>query len=182
VRAAFDAIAAEGFEGLRMRTVGAAAGVDHSTIHHYFDSKEALIEAVVAYATGQFRSTTPPAGTAAGRLAAHLRTLGERIVAEPGLHAVLRELDLRARRDEGLRATIDAHERGWRASLTGLLTQGMRDGALNQALAPETAAELIIAAVKGASLNPAAAPAALSHLYVLLAYTGAQQDRPDPEG
>lgn len=136
----------------------------------------------MAYATGQSRSTTPSAGTAAARLAAHLRTLGDRIVAEPGLHAVLRELDLRARRDEGLRTTIDAYERGWRASLTGLLTQGMSDEALNQALAPETAAELIIAAVKGASLNPAAAPATLGHLYFLLAYTGAQQDRPDPEG
>jgi hypothetical protein len=95
---------------------------------------------------------------------------------------VLRELDLRARRDERLRAAIDAHERGWRASLTDLLTQGMGDGTLNQALAPEAAAELIIAAVKGASLNPVAAPAALGHLYFLLAYTGAQQDRPDPEG
>jgi AcrR family transcriptional regulator len=128
VRAAVNAIASEGFEGLRIRAVAVSAGVDHSTIHHYFDSKEALIEAVVAYATGQFRSTTPPAGTAAGRLAAHLSRLGERIVAEPDLHAVLRELDLRARRDEGLRATIDAHERGWRLSLTGLLAEGQREG------------------------------------------------------
>jgi len=201
VRAAFDAIAADGFEGLRMRAVASAAGVDHSTIHHYFDSKEALIEAVVAYATGQFRSTTPPAGTAADRLATHLRTLGDRIVAEPELHAVLRELDLRAKRDGGLRATIDAHERGWRASLTGLLTEGQRDGTLydgtlydgtlcagtpgdgapDPALAPQTAAELIIAAVKGASLNPATARAALGHLYILLANTGAQQDPSDPE-
>lgn len=180
MRAAFGAIAAEGFEGLRMRAVAVSAGVDHSTIHHYFDSKEALIDAVVAYATGRFRSTTPPAGTAAGRLAVHLKTLGERVVAEPDLHAVLRELDLRARRDEGLRATIGAHEQGWRRSLVALLTEGLRDGAVNPAVMPETAAELIIAAVKGASLNPAAARPALDHLLLLLTHTGAQQEPPEP--
>jgi AcrR family transcriptional regulator len=91
VAAAFAVIAREGFEGLRMRGVAANAGLDHSTVHHYFASKEELIEAVVADATGRFRSTTPAAGTGAERLRAHLDALATRIVAEPELHIVLRE-------------------------------------------------------------------------------------------
>src|SRR6185437_11530319 len=118
VAAAFAVIAREGFEGLRMRSVAADAGLDHSTVHHYFASKEALIAAVVADATGRFRSTTPPEGTGAERLRAHLDTLAARIAAEPELHIVLRELDLRAKRDADLHAAIQAHERGWRGSLT----------------------------------------------------------------
>ena len=155
-----------------MRAIATEAGVDHSTIRHYFESKEALIEAVAAYATGQFRSTTPAAGTAVERLAAHLRTLADRIVSEPGLHAVLRELDLRAKRDDGLRATIDALEDGWRGSLTGVLTEARRDGTLNQAVIPRDAAELIIATVKGASLGAATARTVLVQLFGLLTTAG----------
>jgi AcrR family transcriptional regulator len=172
VLATYHAIARDGFEGLRMRAIATEAGVDHSTIRHYFESKEALIEAVAAYATGQFRSTTPAAGTAVERLAAHLRTLADRIVSEPGLHAVLRELDLRAKRDDGLRATIDALEDGWRGSLTGVLTEARRDGTLNQAVIPRDAAELIIATVKGASLGAATARTVLDQLFGLLTTAG----------
>jgi AcrR family transcriptional regulator len=172
VLATYHAIARDGFEGLRMRAIATEAGVDHSTIRHYFESKEVLIEAVAAYATGQFRSTTPAAGTAVERLAAHLRTLADRIVSEPGLHAVLRELDLRAKRDDGLRATIDALEDGWRGSLTGVLTEARRDGTLNQAVIPRDAAELIIATVKGASLGAATARTVLDQLFGLLTTAG----------
>jgi AcrR family transcriptional regulator len=171
VAAALAVIAREGFEGLRMRGVAADAGLDHSTVHHYFASKEALITAVVAQATSRFRSTTPAEGTGAERLRSHLGTLASRIVAEPDLHIVLRELDLRAKRDAGLHATIQAHERGWRGSLTAAADQARREGALSPLIAPETAAELIISTVKGASLNAATAWAVCGGLAALL--TGA---------
>jgi AcrR family transcriptional regulator len=172
VAAAFAVIAREGFEGLRMRGVAANAGLDHSTVHHYFASKEELIEAVVADATGRFRSTTPAAGTGAERLRAHLDALATRIVAEPELHIVLRELDLRAKRDAGLLATIQAHERGWRASLTAVADLARREGALNPVITPETAAELIISTVKGASLNAATARDVCGGLAALLTGAG----------
>ena len=161
-------IAADGFEGLRMRSVAASAGLDHSTVHHYFASKEALIEAVVADATGRFRSTTPAAGTGAERLRAHLDALAARIVAEPELHTVLRELDLRAKRDAELLATIAVHERGWRAALTAAAGLARREGTLNPVITPETAAELIISTVKGASLNAATATVVCRALGALL--------------
>jgi AcrR family transcriptional regulator len=172
VLAAYRAVARDGFEGLRMRTIATEAGVDHSTIHHYFESKEALIEAVAGYATGHFRSTTPATGSAAERLAVHLRTLADRIVAEPELHTVLRELDLRAKRDDGLRAAIDAYEHGWRESLANVLTEASRQGALSPAVVPGDAAELIIATVKGASLNAAIARTVLDQLFGLLTSAG----------
>jgi AcrR family transcriptional regulator len=35
----------------------AAAGIDHSTLHHYFPTKAALIAAVLEHVTSQFEGT-----------------------------------------------------------------------------------------------------------------------------
>jgi AcrR family transcriptional regulator len=168
VEAAFEAVAAEGFEGLRMRGIAARVGGDHSTIRHYFASKEALVEAVAEYATGQFRGTTPMAGSGTDRLAGHLRTLAARIAAEPNLHAVMRELDLRANRDAALRGTLNNLERGWRHNLQGLIRQAIDEGAVDPEVSPADTAELIVAVAKGASLDPQTAPAAIRQLARLL--------------
>ena len=99
VEAAYRRIAECGFEGLRLRDVAAEVGIDHSTIHHYFPTKQALVTAVVDYATRQFWTSEPHAGTAADELRRHLARLARMIVERPELHIVVRELDLRARRD-----------------------------------------------------------------------------------
>ncbi|WP_445189237.1 TetR/AcrR family transcriptional regulator [Pseudonocardia sp. Cha107L01] len=67
MRAAFDLIAQKGLEGLRLRDVAAVVGLDHSTLHHYFPTKEDLIVEVVGYATGQLATTMPPEGTPPSR-------------------------------------------------------------------------------------------------------------------
>ncbi|MFB6715921.1 MULTISPECIES: TetR/AcrR family transcriptional regulator [unclassified Streptomyces] len=168
VYAAYQCLAEGGFEGLRMRDVAGRAGIDHSTIHHHFPTKQALIVAVVDHATGQFRSTTPPNGSPADRLRGHLTTLRQKINDQPELHVVLRELDLRARRDPELRDIIASREEGWRTSLRALLAEAAADGALTASADPAAGAELIIAAVKGASLDPDRADVVLGLLERLL--------------
>ncbi|MEJ3747842.1 TetR/AcrR family transcriptional regulator [Actinomycetes bacterium KLBMP 9797] len=153
VRAAYQRLAAGGFEGLRLRDVAGQVGIDHSTIHHHFPTKQDLVVAVVDHATRQFWSTTPPAGSPVDRLRGHLATLRQKIIDQPELHVVLRELDLRARRDPELREIIASREEGWRNSLRALLAVAAADGALAPGVDPAMGAELIIAAVKGASLT-----------------------------
>jgi AcrR family transcriptional regulator len=155
VQAAYDAIARKGFEGLRLRGVAAEAGIDHSTLHHYFATKEDLVSAVVDYATGQLRAT-PAQGSTSEKLRRHLDVLTAAIAERPELFVVLRELDLRATRDPAVRATVASREEGWRASLT-------------EVLGDPAAAELVIATVKGVSLRPDLAPAVLGRLRRLLA-------------
>ena len=87
VEAAFHRLGEKGFEGLRLREVAADVGVDHSTIHHYFATKQDLIEAVVGFVTRQFWSSTQTVGTPADRLRGHLDVLAQRIVDEPGLQS-----------------------------------------------------------------------------------------------
>jgi TetR/AcrR family transcriptional repressor of nem operon len=168
VEAAYRRIAECGFEGLRLRDVAAEVGIDHSTIHHYFPTKQALVTAVVDYATRQFWTNEPDAGTAAEELRRQLARLARMIVERPELHIVVRELDLRARRDAEVRAVVASREEGWRASLAELFASGAPAGAWAPAVDPALAGELVIAAVKGASLDPEHAVGALRQLELLL--------------
>lgn len=147
IEAAFQCIAAKGFEGLRVRAVAAEVGIDHSTVHHHFPTKRDLIAAVVDYATGRLR--LPDAS-----LREHLELLGRMMREQPELFVVLRELDLRALRDPEIRAVIDHGESGWRV-------------ALGRRAAPEHAA-LIISVVKGLSLMPDDPQAVLGQLERLI--------------
>jgi TetR/AcrR family transcriptional repressor of nem operon len=168
VHAAYRQIAAKGMEGLRLREVAAEVGIDHSTIHHYFATKQALVTAVVDYATRQFWTVGQPEGGPAELLSYQLARLARMIVERPELHIVVRELDLRARRDTGVRAVVASREEGWRASLTELFESGARANVWAPGVTPAAAVELVIAAVKGASLDPEHAVEVLKQLELLL--------------
>lgn len=155
VEAAYHAIAQRGFENLRLREIATSAGIDHSTLHHYFATKQDLIDAVVVRATMPLYNTIIDAA-GDDRLAAHLRILVDQIHADPDLFTVLAEIDLRARRDQNVRTMIERVEEGWRLGLSELLDHD------------ETNVELVIAAVKGIRLNPAAAPEVLARLGQLI--------------
>ena len=168
VRAAFGCIAERGFEGLRLRDVAAEVGIDHSTLHHYFASKQDLVAGVVDYATRQFWPTMPAEGGAIDRLQYHLGALGRMIREQPALFTVMGELDLRARRDPAIRAIIDRHEQGWRIVLEEVLRRAAKDGALTRDLDVAAGVELIIAAVKGVRQLPERAEDVLAQLNRLL--------------
>jgi AcrR family transcriptional regulator len=156
VAAAFRRVAESGFEGLRLRQVAEDVGIDHSTLHHHFATKQDLIEAVAAYATRQFWETSPPAPEPASALRAHMKVLQQMIAERPDLFAVTVELDLRARRDPAVAAALAEHESGWRARLVEILADLVPD--------PEISAELVIAAVKGVRLLPDVAGPVLDQL------------------
>ena len=162
VREAFRLIAEHGLEGLRLRTVAAAAGIDHSTLHHYFATKQDLIIAVVQLATEPLRSTIADHGSPRERLEGHLTTLGDMIRSRPELFVVLAEIDLRARRDVGVAVAVNGVEAGWRRALTALLRDSLSTAD------PEATAELVIAAVKGVRLTPGLATSVLTTLQGLL--------------
>src|SRR5581483_367433 len=91
VMAAFDQIARAGLEGLRLRNVAAAVGLDHSTLHHYFPTKEALIAGVLRYTTDQLRTSLRSDGSRADQLRRHLRFVSQTIQDRPELFLVLAE-------------------------------------------------------------------------------------------
>lgn len=168
VDAAFGCIAEKGFEGLRLRDVAAEVGIDHSTLHYYFPTKEDLVAGVVESATRQFWTTMPTEGGPAEKLRYHLAALARMVEEQPALFTVLSELDLRAKRDAAVRSIIERHEEGWRTALTEVFRHGAKEGVLAEGLDTATGVELVIAAVKGVSLNPDSAGDVLGQLERLL--------------
>ena len=166
VDAAFARVADAGFEGLRLRQVADDAGIDHSTLHHHFATKQDLVNAVVLHTTRRLAATAPPDGPdPASRLRAHLDTLRRLSETEPELFTVTAELDLRARRDPAVRAALERREAGWRAGLAAVLAEaGVPE--------PGVGAELVVATVKGVRLTPELAPAVFDRLAAAL--TGAR--------
>jgi AcrR family transcriptional regulator len=166
VAAAFRRVAEVGFEGLRLRQVAEDVGIDHSTLHHHFATKQDLIAAVTQFTTRQFWTTAPPATDPAAALRAHLRELRRMIDEQPDLLVVTAELDLRARRDPVVAAELARQESGWRAELARLLRAGNTAGTWS--VDPAAGGELVIAAVKGVRLAPAAAGQVFEQLESLL--------------
>lgn len=162
--AALDCVAEHGFEGLRLREVATRAGIDHSTLHHHFATKQDLVESVVEHVMRQFRPTMAPREEPGERLHGHLSALARLIRDEPKLFAVMSELDQRAHYDPSVRAMLLDHESGWRTALRLLFDEGgwavVRD--------VDAAVELVIAVVKGVRRNREVAAPVLDQLETLL--------------
>jgi TetR/AcrR family transcriptional regulator, regulator of cefoperazone and chloramphenicol sensitivity len=156
VRAAFACLAADGFEGLRTRSVADRAGVNIATLHYYFPTKEALIGGVADYLATQFITLHAPPVASTGKAAldrlhqefadAHFYS-GER----PELIAVLFELQQRGRRDPAIRQIVEPLFGHWQYGIERFLAVGIEDGVFRSDLDPAAGAALFVAAMTGAN-------------------------------
>jgi TetR/AcrR family transcriptional regulator, regulator of cefoperazone and chloramphenicol sensitivity len=164
VRAAFEAIAADGFEGLRTRSVADRARVNIATLHYYFPTKEALIGGVAQYLAGQFIALHGPLPKPSGSAAldrlhqefSDLRFYRERHI---DLAAVMLELQLRARRDEAIAKVIDPLMGHWRGGLEEMVGEGIEEGVFRADLDPAAAGTLLMTAFSGAATQAISSPA-----------------------
>jgi AcrR family transcriptional regulator len=152
VQAAYDRIAADGFEGLRTREVAADVGVNIATLHYYFPTKEALIRGVIGYAMSRFVGTIPTSGSGSEVLRGHLTALRELMKTDRKLWPVMGELALRAPRDPDLAAIFGQTDEYWGRKLAQLLGEAAAEGSLAPGLNVEDAAALIMATLKGVAL------------------------------
>jgi TetR/AcrR family transcriptional regulator, regulator of cefoperazone and chloramphenicol sensitivity len=156
VRAAFACLAADGFEGLRTRSVADRAGVNIATLHYYFPTKEALIGGVADYLATQFITLHAPPVASTGKPAldrlhqefadAHFYS-SER----PELTAVLFELQQRGRRDPAIRRIVEPLFGHWQYGIERFLTAGIEGGVFRSDLDPAAGAALFVAAMTGAN-------------------------------
>jgi AcrR family transcriptional regulator len=164
VHAAFSAIAERGFEGFRLRPIAAAAGIDHSTLHHYFPTKADLIAAVLEHVTSQFEGTMRTDLEPAARLRHHLDEIATAVAERPELFIVLDELDLRAHRDQSMAVRTRHDEQGWRDALATLFEEGVAQRVWSTDLDVHASVELVIATLKGVRLRPDTARAVSAQL------------------
>jgi AcrR family transcriptional regulator len=154
VQAAFNQIAARGFEGLRTRDVAAEVGVNIATLHYYFPTKESLIRGVLDHAMNRFRSTLAPHGSPSDQLRNHLRAVRKLMSEEPELGMVMAELALRSARDRSIEKISNETRDAWHTTMRGLLRRAVREGKLRAELDSDAVATLIIAVLTGLTIPP----------------------------
>lgn len=152
VRATFQLIAKNGFEGLRTRDVADLVGVNIATLHYYFPTKESLIKAVLDQAMIRFRSTLTPHGSPADQLRNHLRAVRKLLIEEPDLKAVMAELALRSARDRSIAAIMAEMYDSWHRAMRGLLRRAVKEGGLQPELDTDGVAALIVATLTASTL------------------------------
>jgi AcrR family transcriptional regulator len=96
-------IATRGIEGLRTREIAARAGVNISTLHFYFKTKETLLLAVLREVIETLTAKGSGVGRARDELHARLMGTLRNFRENPELATVLQELRLRSRRDSATR-------------------------------------------------------------------------------
>ncbi len=109
--AAFALIVERGFEGLRLRDVADAAGINSATLVYYFADKEELIAAVVRRIVERLRGLNEERGVVMTRpdgLATHIAAIRDDVVASPATYIALCEVAVRARRHPKIAAAMDA--------------------------------------------------------------------------
>ena len=154
VRAAFACLAADGFEGLRTRSVADRAGVNIATLHYYFPTKETLIGGVADFLASRFimlhAPPVPQTGSAAlDRLHQEFADACFYRAEHPELAAVLFELQLRGRRDPLIRNIVEPLFGHWQFGMKQWIAAGVEEGVFRRDLDPDAAAAFLVAAIAG---------------------------------
>ena len=162
VLAAYQLIAESGLEDLRTRDIAAKVGINISTLHYYFETKEDLVAAVVDHMTELFRTVRAPlapGSTALQELRHAFVTQVYRRRVEPWLELVVQEMMMRARRDEKVRARLEQMLLGWNHYVESVISRGIAEGDFARDLDPKVAAAIVTSYSMGSNLQYGVRPA-----------------------
>jgi AcrR family transcriptional regulator len=154
VEAAFKALAQDGFEGLRTRDIAASIGINSATLHHYFETKQDLIDGIAEQLEHRLRTEraplTPQEGPAdLDPFARQFEDLVFYHSEAPDLLAVYREFVARAPRDVAIRALVDKLHARWKASIVAALTQAQAQSVLRAGIDLDATAGLVLSTAWG---------------------------------
>lgn len=156
LRATMVVIAKKGIEGLRTREIAALAGVNISTLHYYFKTKETLLLAVLREVIETLTSTLHK-GSGVGRATdeLHARLVGtfRSFRENPELATVLQELRLRSRRDSATRKAFRTLHAEWNQSIAAILARGIEGGEMRPDIDPDAGALAITSFIMGLTLQ-----------------------------
>ncbi len=126
-----------GLEGLRIRDVAQAVGINNATLIHHFPTKAALVTAIVHRFLASFSVAggLPDGGLLEDRLEAYVKLRRAQMLRDPDSFIVFNELMVLARRDDDVRSLMARPQDYWRDYLAGVC----RDAGLDPAAALERA-------------------------------------------
>lgn len=157
-RIALNMLAERGFEGLRVRDVANAAGINIATLHYYFPTKEDLVGAVGEEIFQQFLSVTAPVAESSQsapdqQLRQVFVDMQQQLERVPDLFVALHELQLRAHRDEAVRKIVQQVHGRWQSHIEGIYRAGVAQNLFRPDISPSQAALSMIALLSGLTLQ-----------------------------
>jgi TetR/AcrR family transcriptional regulator, regulator of cefoperazone and chloramphenicol sensitivity len=155
---ALQLLAEKGFEGLRIRDIASRVGVNSATLHHYFATKQDLVEAVATHLSRFYGAHRAPALPREQDVPDSLRLLRQEFAdaafyrAEfPNILSATLELTLRAQRDEEVARLIAPLHQHWTGSVERVLSAGVDAGVFRSDLEPRALSLAIVASLWGMS-------------------------------
>lgn len=153
--AAWSCFAREGYHRATMQDIATEAGLSAGAIYRYFESKEAVLKAIVDRNTERFTELLQDVRAELASPADALRAIGQAMFLQfqdPLLDTHIRlDVELRgeALRNEDLREAFRQQLVFWRTAMTDLLREAQRAGQLRPEVEPEALIVLAICAYEG---------------------------------
>ncbi|ELZ78178.1 transcriptional regulator [Haloferax larsenii JCM 13917] len=155
MQATFETIAADGYDGLSLRTVAERAGKSRGLLHYYFDSKDDLVHSLLAYLLDQIETElrTNTEGSAEEQLRSVLERIAKgptetREQSETYFKAIL-ALRARAPYDEHIRQQLTHNHQAFVDRCASIIAEGIQAGEFIE-VDSETTANVLVSAVDGA--------------------------------
>ncbi|WP_150275887.1 TetR/AcrR family transcriptional regulator [Paenibacillus tepidiphilus] len=153
LHAAFQALAAAGYDAVTLQTIADHAGVSKGVVHYYFASKEAVLVELLEWLTGKISARETAAvreqTTAAGKLAAYIDSAFAGPSKNRSFYRVYLDFLARASRIEAYKDINRRFYDSCAAISAEVLTLGQQEGIFVRELSPETTAPLIRALIDG---------------------------------
>ncbi|MBV8423723.1 MAG: TetR/AcrR family transcriptional regulator [Candidatus Eremiobacteraeota bacterium] len=115
---AFAHLVERGFEGLRIRDLAEAAGINQATLLYHFSDKEELIVALIGDIIEKLRARSD---AGACTFDEHLHGIADRFTSSPEMYVALTEISARATRHPRIAQTFASYQQGWRERLKAML-------------------------------------------------------------
>ncbi len=157
LEAACELIAEDGIDEVRIARVAQRAGASTSLVHHYFSTREELLEQALIHSFEQAGDERFGAEVAAGGAVETLAAAIRDSLPYPGGQerewVLWVELWLRAVREPGLRPVANRLYERYRRWLAAVVRAGIEAGEFDAGADPEAVADLAMAALDGAGVR-----------------------------
>jgi AcrR family transcriptional regulator len=156
LRAAARVFARDGVREARIGEIAREAGFSHGLIYHYFDSKDALFEAILEEKLERIREVSSVALEADGpildRIARACELMIEQAIAEPELALVVTQAVVTRSLPDALRARLAETVQSAMDQTRALIAEGQRRGEITDEASPEELATALAAMLRGLAL------------------------------
>lgn len=146
----------DGIDGASMAQIAKSADLSKATIYHYFDSKDALVEALVRNLfdadQSEMEAWVQSPAPAAERLQGYAANLVTLLESHQVLYPIFAEFKARAVRNPSIQGVLEGYFNGYIDAFARIIRQGIEQAELRVELHPQEAALALAALIEGCIL------------------------------